>query len=468
MSPCFFTNTICSGLLGTYYSVGHAKRAYRSCAVTGVYSIPVEFSTQIELLKYALAKTIDRHPTLCYGIIDKTEKSEAHFLQLKTIKWEDIVEIKTLNSTVNNDTTLEYEVGRGHELLFEKQHERPAWRLMVLRYENEPQRVDVICYIHHSIGDGTSGAGFQKTLTQYLQEGSSSKKATPPHWPYIVPETISHPVPVEEAYPFPPQPPTAPPPFNTEPDFAFNPWTAEPASMDPFRSLALILTIPYTNVSSILKYCRQRNITLTGLLHGLITIYLANVIPSAEGFRANTPFSMRRFTNFSNDEIVCHVAGISNEWTEALLSSIRLCEEGSAEEERIICDMSGQFQTIVGEEIAAVPENGAKGLIETSKIHDLETYLDNRIQEKRGATYEISNVGLVKLVAPIDEKPVVRLEKLIFSQCGMVVGAAIGMSVVSIAGGPLCLCISWQEGILEKGLAEGLKSYLERRLLAFV
>lgn len=457
--------------MGTYYSVGHTKRAYRSCAATGVYNIAVEPSEQIELLKYAVTRTIDRHPTLCYGIIDKTENSTAQFLQLKTINWEDIAENKTLPSAGTGDSILEYEVGRGHELLFEKLQERPAWRLMILQYENEPQRVDIVCYIHHSIGDGTSGAAIQKTLIQYLQEGSSSIKRTQPAWPYVVPETIPHPVAVEEAYPsaLGPEPTTSPEPPSTDPESTFEPWTAEPPSKDPFRSLALILTIPNTNVSSILQYCRERSITLTGLLHGLITIYLANAVPSAKGFRANTPFSMRRFTKFSNDEIVCHVAGISNDWTEDLLASIRSSEEGSAEEERIICDMSAQFQSKAAQAIAEVPEKGAKGLIEASKITDFDKFVDDLMQKKkRGPTYEISNVGVVKLVEDNAEKQVAQLRKLIFSQCGMVAGASFGASVVSIAGGPLCLCITWQEGILEKGFAEGLKSYLERRLLAFV
>ena len=105
-------------------------------------------------------------------------------------------------------------------------------------------------------------------------------------------------------------------------------------------------------------------------------------------------------------------------------------------------------------------------MIGISKIPDLEKYFDEACKKgRRNVTYEISNVGLVKLAVG-GEDSLVKLERLAFTQCGMVMGAAFGCSCASISGGPLCVCISWQEGILEEGLAEGLVAYLERRLLA--
>lgn len=58
-----------------------------------------------------------------------------------------------------------------------------------------------------------------------------------------------------------------------------------------------------------------------------------------------------------------------------------------------------------------------------------------------------------------------RLEKLVFTQCGMPAGPAFGCSVVSVRGGPLVISLHWQEGAVKEGLMAEMKAFLERRLL---
>ena len=58
-----------------------------------------------------------------------------------------------------------------------------------------------------------------------------------------------------------------------------------------------------------------------------------------------------------------------------------------------------------------------------------------------------------------------RLEKLVFTQCGMPAGPAIGCSVVSVGAGPLVVSLHWQEGAVEERLLNEIKEYLERKLL---
>lgn len=43
---------------------------------------------------------------------------------------------------------------------------------------------------------------------------------------------------------------------------------------------------------------------------------------------------------------------------------------------------------------------------------------------------------------------------MVFTQCGMVTGAAIGCSVVSTRRGPLVAGITWMEGVVEVELLE--------------
>ena len=58
-----------------------------------------------------------------------------------------------------------------------------------------------------------------------------------------------------------------------------------------------------------------------------------------------------------------------------------------------------------------------------------------------------------------------KLEKLVFTQCGMAAGPAFGCSVVSVKSGLLVLSLHWQEGAVKEGLMAEMKTYLERRLL---
>jgi hypothetical protein len=42
----------------------------------------------------------------------------------------------------------------------------------------------------------------------------------------------------------------------------------------------------------------------------------------------------------------------------------------------------------------------------------------------------------------------------------MVAGPAIGINVASVEGGPLCVAVTWQEGVVPTELAEGLATDL--------
>jgi len=86
--------------------------------------------------------------------------------------------------------------------------------------------------------------------------------------------------------------------------------------------------------------------------------------------------------------------------------------------------------------------------------------------KKRGDSYELSNLGEVTLPANTTGSKV-RLQKLVFTQCGMVVGPAIGCGAVSLEGGPLTVSLYWQEGVLSDSFMKGLRDYLQQRLCGF-
>lgn len=122
-----------------------------------------------------------------------------------------------------------------------------------------------------------------------------------------------------------------------------------------------------------------------------------------------------------------------------------------------------QFQSEITSELALVPVQGPKALVELSQIGDFDTFCEEGMKGKRGYTYEVSNVGLVKIAGDAE----VKLEKLVFTQCAMVAGPAFGCSVISTFDGPLVLSLTWQEGVLEEGFVGEMRAFLEARLLGF-
>ncbi len=147
-----------------------------------------------------------------------------------------------------------------------------------------------------------------------------------------------------------------------------------------------------------------------------------------------------------------------------LLTSARACWENSTEEADLIKQISTQFHTEILDELAAVPEHGSPALTKIATIADLDQFCRDAMHGPRECTYELSNIGMVEMPpAPVDGP--VQLEKLVFSQCGMVAGPAFGCSVVSTKDGPLVLSVLWQEEIVSPRLMSDLRDYVERRLM---
>jgi hypothetical protein len=193
--------------LGRYYSASHSRGHYRSCSVPGTYLFSCQDAERIvELVKFSLSKTIERHGVLCYGIFGKSDTEEVRFVRLHEIKWEDVVKFQSSNAKrVDEDVTLAKELGIGHQHLFTDQLRKPAWKVIILKHNprspEEDLRADVLFIAHHGLADGTSCAAFHKTFFKYLCQPSSQRNVQS-DWPYTVPLTIVRPRFVEEALTF--------------------------------------------------------------------------------------------------------------------------------------------------------------------------------------------------------------------------------------------------------------------------
>ncbi|KAH8648953.1 alcohol acetyltransferase [Tricladium varicosporioides] len=461
-----------AGLLGKYYAARHAHGHYLSFAITGRYqfsSLTIKNNVEfITLLKYALSYVIRRHPALNYGLVEKTKEKDAHFVRLRTIEWDDAFELQTSSAldAEQQDDVLTRTIGKGHEYHFSDQKHKPAWKVVVIHYDGIAVRdrgtFDVVFLSHHAIADGKSGVAFHKTLFQQLSQ-ADTLHPWPSTWPFIVPDNTPKPSFIEDALPFPLGSRASKQEVRTSPT-APEVWTSIPPTTKDYSSQVKIFTVPQTELKAVLQICRELHITVTGLLQALIIAYLSKALPEAKAFRGVTPYSMRPFTKASENAIVNHVSFILTEWTEEILTLIRTCLSEDDEKD-IYKKIATQLSTQLKTELEHIPTHGSPGILDIAQISDFDAFCEENMRKPRSTSFELSNVGVVTLGSnnPLRDDGVL-LEKLVFTQCGMVCGPALGCSVVSLAGGPMVVSMHWQGGVLKESFVDGLKAFLVEKL----
>ncbi|TGO66988.1 hypothetical protein BOTNAR_0050g00220 [Botryotinia narcissicola] len=479
------TNTFPAGLLGNYYSVRHQLGLYRSCAVTSYYNFtPTTPNATQELtsrLQHALSKTIENHPSLCYSLLpgSKSQNLPARFKRLPQISWDDLVSISSLDTSSDaqsQEKRIGEELGASHEQLFQDQETNPAWKLHVLVHEIEDEtcKVYILFVANHAIADGLSCASFQRTLHEQLSLATvETVEKSSVQWPYIVPDTTGKPIAIEDAMQISPSgyefftPNTAPLTDKKEAKIWAGNFPNMP-TIESYKCLVLLVTIPPEKVQRVLETSRRLKITVTGYLHGLITSYLARAVVTNDqlGLKAHTPYSLRKFSKLPLSEITNHVAFITTTWDAELLDRLRYAREESPEEETLIASMGRQITQEISADLQRIEAGvGVPHLRNVAKIKDLEAYCLAGMSAERSETYELSNLGVVRFNKVL-EVPSLKLDGLIFSQCGMVFGAPIGCNVVNLEGGPLVICLTWQKGGVEDEVMEGLQKFLKIRLRA--
>jgi len=104
-------------------------------------------------------------------------------------------------------------------------------------------------------------------------------------------------------------------------------------------------------------------------------------------------------------------------------------------------------------------------------VKDWYSQSKSQLGKKRPLTYELSNFGNLKVISvpesPRDpESPILKLEKMLVSQCGSVTGPVFCCNCISIADGPLTATLTWQKGSIEEKMVDDMARYLSRKLLA--
>ncbi|KAF5593860.1 uncharacterized protein FSUBG_9633 [Fusarium subglutinans] len=464
------------GVLGRYYSARHTLGQYRSACVTATYNVSLPNDSLLHefenALEHALQATIRQHAGLQYGISDDKEAGVPLFKQISTFDRQDILEVidsqyvkaHDQEATDVNDHGLSKSLQNGHSELWPEN--KPAWKVVVIKHPSDfisgvLLRLHIAFFAHHAIADGLSGVAFHASLMNNLKLDTP----TPTLWPLELNEVQDSPPTIEERvdclscnYA-----------ICTTADKSDEPvWGGGPIPAAPtvdYESRVRIVTVPAAPFSSLLKKCKQANITVTGLLHAIICSSLNNSVEEGiPGFRAVTPFSARRHTGASDGDIVNHISYLTSYVSREELQKIKTYKQGSITGEERVIDLAHQFSNEVATKAKEFPHGSMATKL--SQVRDIIQECQSQGGTQRRYTYELSNLGLVSSISP-PEGSGIKLDRLIFTQCGFVAGPALGFNCVSTRGGNFTISITWQSGIVAESVVENVVQELESRLGSF-
>ncbi|EKJ74488.1 hypothetical protein FPSE_05238 [Fusarium pseudograminearum CS3096] len=453
------------GLLEAGSAAFHLMGLYRSVVVSATYSIPSREQSK-EAILAALGSLITENPMLRVGIKDEGS-TVAYFTHITEMKLDDFVEFRT--SATTSDLDFRKEVGDlhcwCHDQIFQDVETRPPWRVFVLRSEQQSPAFEAVVFAyHHSLMDGMSGRLFHEKLHAKLNSLPPNPTA-----PGVLsfPECPELPGPQDDVIDY---TTTFAQRFSSllnwmRPSFltpTHEIWSAEPIEFSrPHKTRLATVDIPPAAVLSVLEATRSYRTSFTGLLHALALSSLSRRVPDAPGFTSSTPISMRPYISPTADPALKEalfgcVTGTAHEHPFAEIEAFRNATDETLDD--LVWSYARKIKEELREKISTLPATDS--LKALSSITDWTDFLVERDGNKRRRTWEVSNVGILPQAA--ENEPDKRtISHAMFTNGPMISSDPISISVVSVKHGMLTLGITWNDGIVDDKIMEGLRGDLE-------
>ncbi|MCJ1248974.1 hypothetical protein MMC30_006195 [Trapelia coarctata] len=452
------------GMLEKLYTARQVLGIYNSVIVTATYTVrsELEATSLYSIFCATIFGLLYRHPSLCC-YFEGADTLEPKFRRLDTIQVKDVLQLLDLEKR----ESLAQKLQEFHDQQWPIER-KPLWKLVVMR---EPQiasdtsigsKLHIAFIYHHVIGDGLSGTAFHMSLlreledieqtSQDLQEAPKAidtpvstsliepiEKLTvlPLSWLFLIKQVVQEYAPRWLI--------GAPSPL----------WAGLPIqTLDkcPFRSRVRIVTIQADGVESLLEEGKKHSVTLTSLLTAALVSALADALPGAPRFLGMTPYTLRRVTGTSMDNMVNQTSSFETSYQANFLNRIR---KASNAKERVesLWNTAGYFHAQMQDELARCPLDNLVGLL--PYVFDHIKYYQKKIGKAREATWELSNLGVFRTTQ--ESLPGSwRLENMTFTQGAQPVGPAFAVNCVSVQGGPLTIAITWQDSVVHEDIIDAL------------
>lgn len=436
------------------------------------------------VVEEAVARLILRLGGLRVGITDE-DTNKACFVQVPSMNLQDLVNWKTIavKSSDEYDQQVLHVIKCRLEQLWPDVANRPPWQLLVVQNEHTTSEnvvLDVVFAVHHALSDGKSTTVFHSELLRELNSPSSP-----------TPELVNHQL-IFSTRPIlaPSQEDLVRPkiswsfflkviwsefaPWWAKPTPSPAPWTGKPVTPEPHKLHLRALTIAPSTVTRLIAACRAHGTTLTGILHILILASFAHHVPKevASSFSGETPISLLPWAKLplGSDMDLSRVltdltTGTKRVWEAATVADIRsrLCGADANGEEELIWPLAAIWRNEMKTKVATLPNDDVVGLMQY--ITDFHKRWLDKLGKARDATWDLSNVGTIRGHS-LDGGGPWAIQRSLFTQPVLVAGAALGVNVAGIDGGPVNLVLSWQATVVEEvivhGVAKDLQAWFDR------
>jgi hypothetical protein len=230
-------------------------------------------------------------------------------------------------------------------------------------------------------------------------------------------------------------------------------------------------------VQVILEKCRKEQTTVTGLLHALAFMSFATRLDrkKAQAFEAGTPIDLRRFVNSPplkpHSTMANLVMYFPHKFQKKTVSNLRASFQKASnggEElsnlEQGLWSIARDIRKSLVERLQIGTKNNTLGL--TKFVGDWRTFMKDEFKRPRVMSWEVSNLGVIDgCIQPSGEEALAQkqwtIDQAVFSQSATIVGPAYILSPISVKGGALTVCCTWQNNVVEETMAVGVAADLQ-------
>ncbi|KAJ3459764.1 hypothetical protein MRS44_015837 [Fusarium solani] len=415
--------------------------------VTSLYRIPEHLrdshDKQVDALEAAVADTIRKHPLLQVGVIGEKTKRPS-WIQLDEINLKNHIVWKTADPNDEYDAKLNEITRQELDTTFGNFATRPGWRLLVLELEGQ-NLLEVMFIWNHMCTDGNGGKIFHESLLESLNTPNLPSLENHVFKTTTTAENMLPPQNVIAKYKITPKFAAATvwqelkPPM-LESKTAYVSWAD--ITRTPRKTQIRGFNVDNESTQKILSACRSHKTTLTGLLHAAAFMSLVHQLPEEKlaSIISQTPLNLRRFIK-PNPKA-----------------------HSGLEPKQLIANYVTMMDHVFKKSLVQKVRQQSRSVGDEERFSALEEEMWDELKKPRTASWLVSNVGVIDGQNDGDEASHWSIERSKFSLSACVVGCLFNIGVVSVKGKDLFVDLTWQDGIVDTGIADQLIADLEKWL----
>lgn len=221
----------------------------------------------------------------------------------------------------------------------------------------------------------------------------------------------------------------------------------------PLKNVVRTVVFPAGVVAGVVGACRREGTTVTALLQAVLArAFFAVLEGGVETLSTSAAIDMRRFVPGAGEDtmgvLVCSVSVLHERRETAAAAAVD------------VWAVARRCGAVLRRAVEAGTKDTDTGLLKY--LSDYEKYFLGKLGTRREHGIEVSNLGVLKNTSEAGEWGISRA---MFSQSANVSGSAVEFSVVSVAGGEMCVCVCVQEGIVEEEVLAGAVRAFEAALV---